>query len=260
MKPIHEPASLPLPHRALALARLRRQLPITSRVVPAGGLLVAEDQTLPGVLVVDAGLLAAASTALSGKRAVLALLRPGDVLAPDAAGRRAPPGRPPFQMELRALIDTRALLLPTVDLAEAVRRDPLLQTWLLEATNGVVTSLMRTLARSLALPVRDRLLDVLSELASAVGSRIGSWVRISIPLAQEELGAMVGATRESVNRALRELSRAGLVRRYDGSYLVAAAAAGDGPGLAPSPMGELGGSGRETTPTSRSRARILLQQ
>ena len=45
-------------------------------------------------------------------------------------------------------------------------------------------------------------------------------VRISVPLSQQELGNMIGATRESINKQLRQWVRAGLVTYADGHISV----------------------------------------
>ena len=42
-----------------------------------------------------------------------------------------------------------------------------------------------------------------------------------MPLTQEDLGRMVGASREAVNRSLVTLSRQGLVRTQDRRFVIA---------------------------------------
>ncbi len=44
---------------------------------------------------------------------------------------------------------------------------------------------------------------------------------IDVPVSQESLANMVGATRESVNKALATLTRRGLVTRHGRRYVVA---------------------------------------
>jgi CRP-like cAMP-binding protein len=44
--------------------------------------------------------------------------------------------------------------------------------------------------------------------------------RLDLPLTQERLAGLTGATRESVNRALAELTAAGRVERTRGRYVV----------------------------------------
>jgi CRP/FNR family cyclic AMP-dependent transcriptional regulator len=110
--------------------------------------------------------------------------------------------------------------MPSVDLARSLERDPWLAAWLAAALMARARAFERALARALVLPVRERLLDVLSELAGSHGVSTNDGIRIPIPLSQEDLGALVGATRESVNRALRQLTASGLIERRGGRYSV----------------------------------------
>jgi CRP/FNR family transcriptional regulator len=65
--------------------------------------------------------------------------------------------------------------------------------------------------------VRSRLARVLLDLARDFGADgDGDSVRIELPLTQSELAKLIGSTRQSVNQAMRELEREGLVARRDG--------------------------------------------
>jgi CRP/FNR family transcriptional regulator, cyclic AMP receptor protein len=61
--------------------------------------------------------------------------------------------------------------------------------------------------------VRVRVARMLSELAEGFGRRDGDRVVIDIPITQAELATLVGATRQTVNQALGELGKEGLVAR-----------------------------------------------
>ena len=70
-------------------------------------------------------------------------------------------------------------------------------------------------------PELDDELDLLLALSSRTfGSPSDLSDRVGVPLTQEDLAAMLGVTRESVNRALRGLERAGAIRRVGRSYTV----------------------------------------
>ena len=62
------------------------------------------------------------------------------------------------------------------------------------------------------LDVIGRLERRLEDLARRFGVPVPGGVRITIPLTHEELGELVGASRESVSRAMSELRAAGRVR------------------------------------------------
>jgi CRP-like cAMP-binding protein len=61
--------------------------------------------------------------------------------------------------------------------------------------------------------VRIRVARMLTELAESFGRPEGDGVVIDIPLTQADLATLVGATRQTVNQALGELGREGLVER-----------------------------------------------
>ena len=62
------------------------------------------------------------------------------------------------------------------------------------------------------LDVATRLERRLADLAHRFGVMVPSGVRIALPLTHEELGALIGASRESVSRAMSELRAAGRIR------------------------------------------------
>ena len=55
----------------------------------------------------------------------------------------------------------------------------------------------------------DRVHRLLAELARTYGD--GSWAPVVVPLTQEDLAGLVGATRPSVNHVLQGLASRGLV-------------------------------------------------
>jgi len=61
--------------------------------------------------------------------------------------------------------------------------------------------------------VRIRVARMLTELAESFGRPEGTGVVIDMPLTQADLATLVGATRQTVNQALGELGREGLVER-----------------------------------------------
>jgi len=60
--------------------------------------------------------------------------------------------------------------------------------------------------------VEGRLAHVLLSLAQGHGTREGNRVSIGLPLSQQDLGDMLGASRQAVNRELRKLTEKGLIQ------------------------------------------------
>jgi CRP/FNR family transcriptional regulator, cyclic AMP receptor protein len=69
--------------------------------------------------------------------------------------------------------------------------------------------------------VPSRLARVLLDQAERLGQPVSGGIRLEGRLTQSELAAMVGAARETVNRALRSFEDRGLIR-WDGSMMVLA--------------------------------------
>ncbi len=100
---------------------------------------------------------------------------------------------------------------------------------LLEASPPVAIKLLAVLAgriRELTIRVEDRaFLDVPARLAKQLlwlagnhGTESGARVRIELKLSQQELGDFIGATRESVNKNLRDWSRSDFIK-HERDYL-----------------------------------------
>ncbi len=95
---------------------------------------------------------------------------------------------------------------------------------LLASSPSIAVKLLGVLAgrvRELTARIEDRaFLDVPARLAKQLlwlarnhGIASGSAVRIDLKLSQQELGDLIGATRESVNKQLREWTRSGIVKQ-----------------------------------------------
>jgi CRP/FNR family transcriptional regulator, cyclic AMP receptor protein len=67
--------------------------------------------------------------------------------------------------------------------------------------------------------VPSRVAKILLELGEDFGRREAHGLVIDLPISQEELATLVGASRQAVNASLRELEREGVVRR-NGRWLV----------------------------------------
>jgi CRP-like cAMP-binding protein len=57
-------------------------------------------------------------------------------------------------------------------------------------------------------------------LAEVFGKPVPGGVRIDIPLSQQQLGNMVGMSRESMNKQLKQWRQDGLIRIEDGHYVL----------------------------------------
>jgi CRP-like cAMP-binding protein len=113
----------------------------------------------------------------------------------------------------------------------AIERSQFLQ--MLEQTPAIAVKLLHVLSGRLRrlsqrsedaafLDVPSRLARSLLDLASRFGERTSSTtgVYIALKLSQQELGDLVGATRESVNKHLSDWSRQGFLQMHGGRMVI----------------------------------------
>jgi CRP/FNR family transcriptional regulator, cyclic AMP receptor protein len=208
------------------LARLRTLAGGTLRHLEAGQVLLREGERPTCLWAIQRGAVTLVSTSPSGRRATLAVLGRGGVVGEHGMILNDAHGTDPISLpEARALIATVACSIPFPALRTAMAAEPRVAHWVAVAIGRRVSQVQRMLTRTLAMRVPLRLLGVLEDLADAHGRAGPGGVSIGLPLTQELLASMVGATRESVNRAARELERRGLVRRVGTGYVVASSPA-----------------------------------
>jgi CRP/FNR family cyclic AMP-dependent transcriptional regulator len=213
--------------RLFSLARVRTPA--------AREVLLREGVPPPFVALVGAGVLVAEVTSHWGRRAVVGILRRGEVFGESALSARAiaiedgwrpltpnPHAARPCWPEVRALVRSRVLCFDPRGFRDLLERDGGLRAWL---TDRLLERLQRgeaRLAQALSLPVTERVEAILRDLADARGSAS------TMPVTQEDLAGMAGATRESVNRALARLIREERVERKGPSYRVLSPDEADG--------------------------------
>lgn len=184
---------------------------------PAGRLLVPQSCRPTHVLVVETGAVALWHTDGQGRRTLIAMMGPHDVLGEEALGVDLGPGR---RVEARALAFSTLLAVSPQDLQRTMARDASVAGWLAQALIRKIDLLQARMAATLGLGVRDRTLAILRSLAARWGKPSPRGTVVNLPLSQEDLAAMIGATRESVNRALRDLCASGSVLRYGRRYVI----------------------------------------
>jgi CRP-like cAMP-binding protein len=153
-----------------------------------------------------------------GKEVVLAVLHSGDVFGEIAmldGNRRS--------ADANAITPCNLAILHRRDVLSALEKNP--AAWL-----GLVEVLCRRLRRTDQHLVELALLEVPGRVAKALlravdGERESTREAADFRLSQRELGNMVGATRESVNKCLQEWQRDGVIRMRRGVISIADRAA-----------------------------------
>lgn len=202
----------------LADADLFRALPpeAVARVVAAstqhrlrrGDVVFDEGDDANDLYIVESGRIAIANRSIDGRESVVALMETGDLFGDmamfDGDGRSA---------QARALETSVVHSIPFAAVRDELEADPRL-LW------SVVTLLVQRL-RNMDEALADAVfLDVTGRTAKRLLEIVGDADEFQLPVTQEELAGLVGASRERVNKALASFIRLGWISQQDKRYRI----------------------------------------
>ncbi|MEU8953925.1 Crp/Fnr family transcriptional regulator [Streptomyces sp. NPDC048518] len=146
------------------------------------------------------------AAAPNGYEALLALRGPGDVIGESAAltGR-------PRSATVTALEPVRAVALEREQFTDFLSRSPSVSFALLGLTSDRTRAADRRRLEYASMSVRERFAVLLLELARTHGRRTDEGIELCVPLSKQELAGSVGASREAIQRLLKELRTRGVV-------------------------------------------------
>ncbi|HET8568867.1 MAG TPA: Crp/Fnr family transcriptional regulator [Candidatus Limnocylindria bacterium] len=176
------------------------------RTVRAGKAIFRQDDPGSSLFIIESGVVKVQRTSPDGKEVILAILGAGDFF-----GELALLDGEPRSADAIAKDDSVLLTLERDDFLRYIEKDMRVATKLLAA-------LSRRLRRTDQLVQDAAFLDVPARLARALLQLEGT--EAAQGLTQSELAAMVGASRESVNRWLQFFRRRGLVEYSGGAIRV----------------------------------------
>jgi len=173
-----------------------------------GDVLFREDDDPDELFVVVSGRIAIANRSIDGRESMVALMEEGDLFGEmglfDGRGRSA---------EARALESSVVTAVPYGPVRSLYQDDPAL----LWRVVGMLTGRLRTVDAALADSV---FLDVTGRTAKRLLDVAGEEEEFSLPITQEELAGMVGASRERVNKAIASFIRLGWIEQIDRTYRI----------------------------------------
>jgi CRP-like cAMP-binding protein len=164
-------------------------------------------------LVVE-GRLKALTTSLEGDDIVFNIHGPGDLV-----GEIAMLAELPRTATIAALEPCELLALGRRDLLDFLRRHPDVAVQMLAYVSKRLAHLSELVEDTLFLRLPQRLAKKLLELSADYGDETPAGLRLDLKLSQSELGDLIGATRESVNKQLRTWASEGLLS-FDAGHLV----------------------------------------
>jgi CRP/FNR family transcriptional regulator len=199
----------------------------TPRRLPHGDVVVRQGDRTTCLFLVTAGVVRLSSVTSDGREAVVAFLGAGDLF-----GESALLGHP-STVEARAVGPTEVVVLPLAHVRSVLRHSPATAEELLRLVASRLHRTSRVLQDSLVGSVPSRLSNRLRDLAEAHGAAAPGGIRIGVPITQDELARMVGASREAVNRTLGGFTARGLVRTEGRTVVIPDPSALDGDTVAP---------------------------
>lgn len=181
---------------------------VVPRELRRGDVIFAEGAPSEHLYVVEDGRIAMASRSDDGRESVFALMERGDLFGEmpllDGLGRSA---------EARALEPSEVMEIPYAPVREVFERQPELLWGVVALLSSRLRSMDAALADSVFLDVTGRTAKRLLELG-------GDNDEFVLPVTQEELAGMVGASRERVNKAIASFVRLGWIDQSDRRYVI----------------------------------------
>jgi CRP/FNR family cyclic AMP-dependent transcriptional regulator len=181
---------------------------LRTRKFRRGEVLFHEGDPGDSLFIVAAGAVKVVVPSDDGDEAILATLRRGDFLGELALLDGAPRSASAIALEA-----TEALTLPRARFNTLVATEPAIRDALLSSLAAELRRLTAHVAELHFLDLTGRLAAILARLAQEHGTRDADGsIRLDAPLTQSDVAAMIGATRQSVNKLLGEFVAEGLLR------------------------------------------------
>jgi CRP/FNR family cyclic AMP-dependent transcriptional regulator len=178
------------------------------RELRRGDILFLEGDEPHDLYIVAHGRIAISNRSPDGRESVVALMEPGDLFGEmpifDNHGRSA---------GARALEQSEVVVVPYAPVKQLYKEDPALLWRVVDMLTGRLRNMDLALADSVFLDVTGRTAKRLLELA-------GETDRFELPITQEELAGMVGASRERVNKAIASFIKLGWLDQIDRTYII----------------------------------------
>jgi CRP-like cAMP-binding protein len=178
------------------------------RSLVRGDVLFNEGDDPDALYIVLRGRIAIANQSFDKRESVYALMEPGDLF-----GEMGMLDDLPRSAMARALEPSAVLQIPYDPVLGILRTNPDLLWGVAKMLAGRIRSMDEALSDSVFLDVTGRTAKRLLELADGEDEFV-------LPVTQEELAGMVGASRERVNKAIASFIRLGWIEQHDRRYRI----------------------------------------
>jgi CRP/FNR family transcriptional regulator, cyclic AMP receptor protein len=181
---------------------------MTQVQLPRGQAVFQEGEPGDRLYIIGFGKVKLGRRSSDGRENLLSILGPGEMFGELSL---FDPG--PRTASATAVADARLFELGHAELIEWLERYPAVAKHLLEALARRLRRTNEALADLVFADVPGRVAKALLDLSTRFGQQIDDGLRVAHDLTQEELAQLVGASRETVNKALADFAARGWVRR-----------------------------------------------
>lgn len=196
-----------------ALDALAQQTQITH--VAKGAVLFLSGDEADGLRIVTKGLLRVWINDAEGREITLSLSEPGD-----AIGEIALLDGAPRSASVTAMDKSEVLLIRRASFQALLRDHSELSAHMIEILCERLRSLTDHLGEVALLPLRERVARKLFDLAQSHATPEGKGARFRRSFSQSELAAMLGVTREAVNKQIAGLTSEGILGKDAGRLVI----------------------------------------
>ncbi len=174
-------------------------------IYPRGSVLFVEGQAPRGVFIVCAGRAKLTATSARGRALIVRVAEVGEVL-----GLAPAVSNVPYDISAETLEPTEVNFLPREDFLRFLQTNGEVAVRVAEHLSMELRRAYQQVARiALAPTARAKLAELLFDWAQQHGEPAKSGVSFSLPLTHEEIGELIGSSRETVTRLLNDFRREG---------------------------------------------------
>ena len=186
------------------------------KLYPKGALLLIEGHAAQGVYVLCAGRAKISITSAAGKTLIVRIARPGDLL-----GMHATLAGDSYEATAKTLAPCRVDFISRQDLLRLLDREQSCGLNLGIAISKEFSEFFEhACALLLSVSAVERLAGLVLAWGDAFGQPTSLGIHLQTLLTHEELGQMIGASRETVTRALNILKRRRVIRATNGDLWI----------------------------------------
>ncbi len=183
--------------------------------VGTGDVVISEGQNSDATYLALSGAYKVSITTPQGKNVTLVILGPGELLGEMSMLDGSSPSA-----SITVVRSGRLLRMPKPQLEALADYHPGVMKYLARLLSVRLRRLSRTCVDLAAKDVGTRLAERLRDLGEMFGEVSSDGVLLDLALTQQDLGDLVGATRERVNQLLSQWAKDGAIRRLHGSLVL----------------------------------------